>query len=108
MGEVRTLSTVRMAAIAASASIAILATTVGGLAQNSQGQNGNGQGQNGNGQGQNGNGQGGNHAVPAPAIDTGVPAMLLVGGVLLGTILIRRLRKASDYQAMAPVENLEG
>jgi hypothetical protein len=101
MGEVRTLSTVRMAAIAASASIAILATTVGGLAQNSQGQNGNGQGQNGNG-------QGGNHAVPAPAIDTGVPAMLLVGGVLLGTILIRRLRKASDYQAMAPVENLEG
>jgi hypothetical protein len=87
MGQVRTLSTVRIAAIAASASIAILATTVGGLAQNSQGQNGNGQGQNGNG-------QGGNHAVPAPAIDTGVPAMLLVGGVLLGTTLIRRLRKA--------------
>jgi hypothetical protein len=89
-----TRSVAKIAAIVASAGIAILATTTVGLAQNSQGQNGNGQGQgqNGNGQGQNGNGQG--HSVPAPAIDAGVPAMILVGGVLLGTTLIRRLRKA--------------
>jgi hypothetical protein len=79
----------KMAAIAAAAAIAILTTTTGGVA----GQNGNGQGQNGNGQGQNGNGWG-NHPVPAPAIDTGIPAMILIGGVVLGTTLIRRLRKA--------------
>jgi hypothetical protein len=86
MNNRRNRNVVKMAAIAASAAIAILATSTGGLAQNSQGQNGNGQGQNGNGQG---NG----HAVPAPAIDTGVPAMMVVGGLLLGTTLIRRLRK---------------
>jgi hypothetical protein len=83
----RTCNVAKMAAIAASAAIAIFATTTGGLAQGNQGQNGNGQGQNGNGQGH-------NHSVPAPAIDTGVPAMIVVGGVLLGTTLIRRLRKS--------------
>jgi hypothetical protein len=56
------------------------------LAQNNQGQNGNNQGQNGN--------QGSYHAAPAPSIDTGLPAIILVGGAVLGTMLIRRLRKA--------------
>jgi hypothetical protein len=67
-----------LAAIAASAAIAILVTTAGGLAQSNQ--DGNSQGQR-------------THAAPAPAIDTGVPAMIIVGGVLLGTTLIRRLQK---------------
>ena len=78
---------VKMAALAASTSIAILLTATGGLAQNNQGQNGNSQGQNGNNNGS-------HHPAPAPSIGGGLPGILLVGGVVLGTALVRRLRKA--------------
>jgi hypothetical protein len=60
----RTRNVAKMAAIAASATIAILVTTTGGLAQNNQGQNGNGQGQNGDGHGH-------NHPVPGQATAIG-------------------------------------
>lgn len=76
----RTRSVVKLAAIAASAAIAILATTADGLAGND----------NGNGNGGNNNGKGNGHSVPAPAIDTGIPAMILIAGVVVGTTLIRR------------------
>jgi hypothetical protein len=58
------------------------------FAQNQNGQGGNGQG--GNGQG--GNGQGGNgvHGAPAALIGAGIPAVLVVGGVLIGAKLLKR------------------
>ena len=34
------------------------------------------------------------HVVPAPEIDAGIPALLAVGGVLLGAQLLRRRRLA--------------
>lgn len=78
--------TLKTAAIVASASMAALATATVGLAQN-------GQGQNGNNQGQNGNNQGHYSPAPAPSIGAGVPAILAVGGTLLGATLLGRLRK---------------
>ena len=47
-----------------------------------------------NGQGGNQNGQGGNgvHAAPAPLIGLGIPAVLAVGGVLIGAKLLKRRR----------------
>jgi hypothetical protein len=47
------------------------------VAQNSQGQNNNNQG-------------GGHHGAPAPLIGAGIPALLGVGGVLLGRKLLKR------------------
>jgi hypothetical protein len=46
--------------------------------------------QNQNGQG--GNGQGGNgvHGAPAALIGAGIPAVLVVGGVLIGAKLLKR------------------
>jgi hypothetical protein len=50
--------------------------------------------QNQNGQGQNNNNQGGGvHGAPAPLIGAGIPALIVVGGVLLGRKLLRRKRK---------------
>ena len=50
--------------------------------------------QNQNGQGGNQNGQGGSgvHAAPAPLIGLGIPAVLAVGGVLIGAKLLKRRR----------------
>jgi hypothetical protein len=47
-------------------------------------------GGNGNDQRQNGQGQNGTHSAPAPLIGFGLPAVLVVGGVLLGAKLLRR------------------
>jgi hypothetical protein len=77
----RTSRTRRNIVIAASAAVAILASTAGGLAQ----QNGNNQGQNNQG--------GGTHPAPAPAIGTGLPTAMIVGGVLLGATFLRRWQK---------------
>jgi hypothetical protein len=48
-------------------------------------QNNNDQGQNNNNQGQNGY-----HGAPAPLIGFGLPAVLAVGGVLVGVKLLKR------------------
>ena len=34
------------------------------------------------------------HAAPAPVIGTGIPALLVVGGVLLGAKLVERRRRS--------------
>jgi hypothetical protein len=69
---------VRMAAIATSAAIAIVASTAAGLAS----QNGP--------PGQGGPGQ---NVAPAPLVGGGASGVLIVGGLLLGATLWRRLRK---------------
>jgi hypothetical protein len=71
--------------IVTSAAIAIFGSTAGGLAQNIQGQNGE--------EWQEWH-HPHHHPAPAPSIGTGVPTVMLLGGVLLGTALLRRSRQA--------------
>jgi hypothetical protein len=56
-----------------------------------------GQGGNNNNQGQNGGG-GSPRGAPAPAIGTGLSALLVAGGLFLGTKLFRRRSQGADSQ----------
>ena len=79
----------KMGAIAAPAVAVTLATTKGAVA----GQGMNNLGGNDNNQDGNNNNQGGTRPAPVPSIGVGLPVVLVLGGVSLGTKLISRWRQ---------------
>lgn len=82
-----------MGAIALPSVALSLAATAGAIAGNNQGGNNNNQGGNNNNNNRNNN-NGGNRAAPAPAIGSGIPAMLAVGAVLFGMKFLKRPRQS--------------